>query len=73
MTDGIELGLVMNILFWTLAVLVAVGLGSLAVIEYFPGREQEERKRIQRGRGAATAADSRVEPVESGERYRKAS
>jgi hypothetical protein len=73
MTDGIGLGLVVNILFWTLAVLVAVGLGSLAVIEYFPGRENKELKGVHGGRGAATAADSRVEPDESGERYRKAS
>jgi len=37
MSVGIGLGLLLNVLIWTVAVLAAVGLAALAVIEYFPG------------------------------------
>src|SRR5512142_907389 len=53
MNAGIGLGLLLNILFWTVAVLVAVGLGLLAVIRYFPGREQKARKGTRQERGGA--------------------
>ena len=73
MTVGIGLGLLLNLLIWTVAVLVAVGLAALAVIEYFPGRERKSRKGIHERRGGAPDAGSRVEKNGTGERYRKAS
>ncbi len=71
MADSVGLGLLLNVVFWTLAVLISVGLGSLAVIEYFPGREHKARKGTHGSR--TPAAGSRVEPDEAGEQYRKAS
>jgi len=73
MTVEIGLGLLLNILFWTVAVLVAVGLASMAVIEYFPGRERKTRKGTHQGRVGTPTSRSRVEADETGEEYRKAS
>lgn len=73
MNAGIGLGLLLNILFWAVAFLVAVGLGSLSVIRYFPGREQKARKGTRQERGGARAARGSVEADGTGERYRKAS
>ncbi len=73
MTVGIGLGLLLNILFWTVAVLVAVGLGTLAVVEYFPGRKRKARKGIHEDRGGTPAARSRIDAGDAGETYRKAS
>jgi len=73
MTVEIGLGLLLNILFWTVAVLVAVGLASMAVIESYPGRERKTRKRTREDRGGTPASKSRVEADETGEGYRKAS
>ena len=71
MAESVGLGFLLNILFWTLAVLVAVGLASLAVLEYFPGREHKTRKGAHRSR--TPAAETRVGPHDAGKRYRKAS
>ncbi|MGE5190032.1 MAG: hypothetical protein ACM3NF_08255 [Gemmatimonadota bacterium] len=68
MSVGIGLGLVLNVLVWTVAVLAAVGLASLAVIEYFPGTERTRRKRRRKERGAASAAAE----DEKAERHRRA-
>ncbi len=79
MTGSIGLGLFLNVLFWTLAVLVATGLASLAAIEYFPGREERkhtgERRASRGGRPAERPADAQrpAEEDEDIERYRKAS
>lgn len=73
MTPGIGLGLLLNILFWTVVVLAAAGLASLAVIAYFPGREQKARKGARQDRDGAHAPKVSVETGETGERYRKAS
>ncbi len=76
--SGIGLGLILNVLFWTVAVLVVIGLASLAVIEWFPGREPETRETPRASRGGADPADRRSDPSpdadeEEPERYRKAS
>lgn len=76
MTGSIGLGLVLNVLFWTAAVLVAVGLASLAVIEWFPGRTRGVRGEPRGSRGGTQAAESRKGERDGGkgaERYRKAS
>ena len=73
MADSVGLGLLLNILFWTVAVLVAVGLGTLAVVEYFPGRERKARKGVRDDGGGTPAATSRGDADDAGERHRKAS
>lgn len=73
MSVEIGLGLLLNILFWTVAVLAAVALASLAVIEYFPGRKGRGRKGSREGSGAPPARAERGAAHGSGERYRKAS
>ncbi len=44
MAGSIGLGLLLNVLFWTVVVLAAAGLACLAAIAYFPGREGSRRK-----------------------------
>ncbi len=77
MTGSIGLGLILNVLFWTVAVLVVVGLAALAVIEWFPGRESGARETPRASRGAEHAAEPRsdasTDEGEAAERYRKAS
>ncbi len=82
MFDRVGLGLLLNILFWTLAVLAATGLASLAAIEYFPGRERNEdgRSRVPARGGPAGAPaggdagpDGEEDEDEEPQRYRKAS
>ncbi len=77
MTVSIGLGLLLNILFWTVAVLAAVGLAALAVIEWFPGREPGARPTAGTSRSAEQAArprkDAATDEDEAVERYRKAS
>ncbi len=78
MTGSIGLGLVLNVLFWTVAVLVVAGLAALAVIEWFPGRETDAGAGAHASRGAARDAEpgkgARDEDGgEGAERYRKAS
>ncbi len=77
MTGNIGLGLILNILFWTVAVLVAVGLAALGVIEWFPGREPGTRATPGASRDANHAAEppgeASTDEDEAGERYRKVS
>ncbi len=79
MAGSIGLGLVLNVLFWTLSVLAATGLASLAAIEYFPGREERkgtaERRASRGGRTAERPREAQRpgEEDEDIERYRKAS
>lgn len=75
MTGSIGVGLFLNVVFWTVAVLVAVGLAALAVIEWFPGREPEARGVPGASRGEGQPAESRKPETGEGEsagRYRKA-
>ncbi len=75
--SSIGLGLILNVLFWTVAVLVVVGLASLAVIEWFPGREPGARATPRSSRDADHAAEppgeASTDEDEAAERYRKAS
>lgn len=76
MTGSIGLGLVLNVLIWTVAVLIAVGLAAMAVIEWFPGREPGAREVPRASRGGGQAAQSRNgerDEGEDAEQYRKAS
>ncbi len=77
MTVSIGLGLLLNILFWTVAVLAAVGLASLAVIEWFPGRKPGVRGvPVASRRGAQATQSPKDDETDEGEaaaRYRKAS
>ncbi len=76
--SSIGLGLILNVLFWTVAVLVVVGLAALGVIEWFPGREPGTQATPGASQGGADAANrgneaSKDEDDEAVERYRKAS
>ncbi len=77
MTGSIGLGLILNVLFWTAAVLVVVGLAALAVIEWFPGRGPRAGEVSRTARGAGRPAESRDDAAtgedEAVEKYRKAS
>lgn len=73
MSDSVGLGFLANVVFWTVAVLVATGLASLAVIEYFPGRERKAEGKPRASAGGRGGEDRRREKVEEPERYRKAS
>ncbi len=76
MTGSIGLGLLVNVLVWTVAVLVAVGLASLAVVEWFPGREAGTRKPSRARQAGGKAAEPRKkapDEEENAEPYRKAS
>ncbi len=77
MTGNIGLGLILNVLFWTVAVLVVVGLASLAVIEWFPGRAPGAGDVPGASRGANKTAgprdDATIDEEQEAERYRKAS
>jgi len=76
MTGSIGVGLFLNVVFWTVAVLVAVGLAALAVIEWFPGREPGAHGVPGASRGEGQPAESRKPETGEGEsagRYRKAS
>ncbi len=77
MTGSIGLGLILNVLFWTVAVLVVVGLASLAVIEWFPGRAPGAGEAPRASRGVDKVAGSRddatMDEEQEAGRYRKAS
>lgn len=73
MTADIGLGLLLNILVWIVVVAAAVGLGSLAVIEYFPGRKPKAPEGTGGGPRGTSPDKGSVEPHGAGPRYRKAS
>jgi len=72
MADSVGPGLLLNVLFWTLAVFVATGLCSLAAIEWFPGREQKTRSGGPKPRVRVPDTRARVEEDAAPGRYRKA-
>lgn len=72
MADSVGLGLLLNILFWTVAVLVAVGVGSLAAIDWFPGRKQKTRSESPKPRAGVPDTQAHAEGDAASKRYRKA-
>lgn len=73
MSESVGLGFLANVVFWTLAVLVATGLASLAAIEYFPGRERKAKGKPRVSARGRNGEERRGEEDAEPERYRKAS
>ncbi len=66
------LGLILNVLFWSVGVLCLVFIAAWIATEYFPGRGRKEKKDVRTiDSGGKSGIDS---PEKEGEkRYRKAS
>jgi len=72
MADSVGVGLLLNVLFWTVAVLVATGLCSLAAIDWFPGRERKTRSRSPKPRAGVPDTRAQAEGDAASGHYRKA-
>ncbi len=72
MTLDVVLGLILNVLFWSVVILCLVFIGAWIATEYFPGRGRRARKDVRTASGEEKPGIASPEQEEE-KRYRKAS
>lgn len=72
MTLDSVLGLVLNVLFWSVGILCLVFIGAWIATEYFPGKGRKTRKDVRAINGGEKPGIASPEQ-EKEKRYRKAS